>query len=117
MSGRHQIPDPFGELTWGDLMFWAGRSNLSSGRQFQKSGAVTQLARTQTGGLLGWVAAEEPHAAHVEIEEGELYGECTCQGKEGCEHGVAVVLEYIAHLRKNIAIPTAPSNDPRYYLL
>ena len=117
MNSSHNPPDPFRELTWGDLMFWAGKSNLSGGRQYQKKGTVTQLAKTPTGGLLGWVAAEEPHAAHVEIEDGELFGECTCQGIAGCEHGVAVILEYIAHLKKNRPIPVAASNDPRYYLL
>ena len=117
MNSSHKLSDPFQSLTWGDLALWAGRSNLADGRQQQKAGAVDQLAKTGTGGLIAWVKAEELFATHVEIENNELFGECTCQGEDGCEHAVAVILEYVAHLIKKMDIPVAPSNDQRYFLL
>lgn len=107
----------FRELTWGNLVTWAGKIAVTEGRMFQRSGAVKQLTRTRSNGLLAWVEDEEDFSVNVEIDAGELHGRCGCQGGNVCPHMVAVIIEYIACLRKNKPLPVAPSNDPRFYLL
>ncbi|MFP3981226.1 MAG: SWIM zinc finger domain-containing protein [Desulfobacterales bacterium] len=109
--------DPFRELTWGDLTVWVGQAAVAAGRRLQKNGAVRRLVKTPDGGLLAWVQAEETFAAHVGFEDEELYCRCACHSEEACEHGIAVILEYIAHLKKNVPVPITASNDQRFYLL
>lgn len=109
--------DPFRDLTWGDLTVWAGREAVAAGRILQKKGAVKSLVRTPDKGLLAWIQAEEAFAAYVGFEEGELFCRCACQEESACEHGIAVILEYIAHLKKNASVPEAASNDRRFYLV
>ncbi len=108
--------DPFRNLTWGDLTLWVGKPAVAQGRTQQKAGAVRQLNKTETGALIAWVHDEEDFATLVEIEQGDLFGQCTCQA-DGCEHMVAVLIEYIANLRRNIVLPVTGSKDPRFFLL
>lgn len=117
MEKKGTETDPFRELTWGDLTVWVGRDTVNSGQRLQRHGAVSHLVKTPDGGLLAWVRAEETFAAHVLFEEGELLCRCACHGESACEHGIAVILEYIAHLKKNVPVPVAPSNDQRFYLV
>lgn len=108
----------FRELTWGDLTLWAGKKTVSGGRECFQKNEVTQLAMTKKGGILAWVEAEELFATLVEYEDGELYSECTCNPIENtCIHAIAVIIEYIVHLKKKIAIPVANANDRRFFLL
>ncbi|MCF8025129.1 MAG: hypothetical protein K9J79_02405 [Desulfobacteraceae bacterium] len=117
MEDKKPENDPFRELTWGDLTVWVGRDTVSPGQRLQRRGAVDELAKTPNGGLLAWVRAEERFAAYVVFEDGELLCRCACHGESACEHGIAVILEYIAHLKKNLTVPIAPSNDQRFYLV
>ena len=52
ISGK---PEPFAELTWGDLEAWAGSRTATRGFDYQKSGQVHELARTPGGGFVAWV--------------------------------------------------------------
>lgn len=108
--------DPFRNLTWGDLTLWVGKPAVDEGRMLQKSGVVRELSKTETGALIAWVHEDEDFATLVEIHEGDLFGQCTCQA-EGCEHMVAVLLEYIANLKRSIVLPVTGSKDPRFFLL
>lgn len=117
MEDRDQKTDPFRELTWGDLTVWAGPDAVESGGRLQKQGAVDNLVKTPNNGLLAWVKAEEVFASYVGFEHGELYCRCACQGESACEHGIAVILQYISHLKKNVPVPIAASNDRRFYLV
>jgi uncharacterized Zn finger protein len=109
--------DPFRELTWGDLTAWVGRGLLETGRKLQRKGSVKQLSKTEQGGLLAWIQAEEVFATHVGFDHDELFCHCGCQGEGACEHGIAIILEYISYLKKNMPVPVAASNDQRFYLL
>ncbi|MFP4194498.1 MAG: SWIM zinc finger family protein [Desulfobacterales bacterium] len=109
--------DLFRELTWGDLTVWVGREAVTRGTGLQKQGAVENLVKTSDGGLMAWVSAEEIFASHVGFEQGELFCRCACQGGTACEHAIAVILEYIAFLKKNRHVPIAAANDQRFYLV
>ncbi|MFP4453086.1 MAG: hypothetical protein ACLFNW_07105 [Desulfobacterales bacterium] len=117
MKETRKENDPFRELTWGDLAVWAGREAVSLGTSLQKQGAVEKLVKVSDGGLLAWVNAEETFAARVSFEHGELFCRCACQGESACEHGIAIILEYIAYLKKNTPVPIAAENDQRFYLV
>ncbi len=117
MGKIHLNNDPFRELTWGDLTAWVGRDLLDLGRELQRKGAVKQLSKTHQGGLLAWIQAEEVFATHVGFDDNELLCRCGCQGGGACEHGIAIILEYISYLKKNMPVPTVPPNDQRFYLL
>jgi len=34
-----------------------------------------------------------------------------------CMHAIAVIIEYIAHLKKQVIVPAAALNDERFFLL
>ncbi|MCK5784305.1 MAG: hypothetical protein KAH06_07650 [Desulfobacterales bacterium] len=108
----------FRELTWVDLTLWAGKKIVSDGRECFQRKEVSHLSLTKTGGILAWVEAEERFATRVEYDDGELYSECTCHPIENtCIHAIAVIIEFIVHLKKKIDIPQAESNDRRFFLL
>jgi uncharacterized Zn finger protein len=110
--------NPFKELTWVDLMLWTDKKTVTEGRVFFQKKKVRQLALTPTGGILAWVDAEELFATQVEYSEGDLIAECTCQPVEAiCMHAIAVIIEYIAHLKKQATVPMALPNDVRFFLL
>ncbi len=108
----------FRELTWVDLMLWAGKKIVADGWECYQRKQVRHLSLTKTGGILAWVEAEELFATRVEYDDGELYSDCTCQPIENtCIHSIAVIIEFIVHLKKKIDIPQAESNDRRFFLL
>jgi len=110
--------NPFKELTWVDLALWTDKKTVAEGRAFFQKKRVRQLAMTATGGILAWVDAEELFATRVEYSNGDLTAECTCQPLEPvCMHAIAVVIEYIAHLKKQVVVATAAPNDERFFLL
>mgnify|MGYP006308249765 CR=1 FL=1 len=110
--------DPFTDLTWGDLTFWAGKTVVADGRMLQKNGAVTNLSRTGEDHLIAWVMDEEMFATLVGFEDGELFCRCGCHHDEvACEHAVALILELIAYLRNKVPVPSVAANDERFFLL
>jgi uncharacterized Zn finger protein len=67
---------------------------------------VQGTVRTPGGGLIAYVHGTERYATWVDFEEGELVSACSCPYGATCKHAVAVVLEYLDHLNKNIEIPS-----------
>lgn len=110
--------NPFRELTWVDLMLWTDQQTVADGRAFFRKKKVRQLAMTGTGGILAWVDGEELFATRVEYNDGDLAAECTCNPVEAiCLHAVAVIIEYISHLKKQVDVPAASPHDVRFFLL
>ncbi len=108
----------FRELTWGDLLLWAGKAAVSEGRKCQRNREIKQLAFTKTGGLLAWVEAEELFATRVEYDGIEMVATCSCNPIHNpCGHAVAVIIEYIFCLKREVLIPRARQNDERFFLL
>jgi uncharacterized Zn finger protein len=109
--------DLFGKLTWDDLQEWAGSRVLSRGQSYQRSHRVKELAQTQTESLVAWVQGGQRYATEVDFEEGELISICTCPYGNNCKHAVAVVLEYLEHVKKNKKVPQVSRKDKRLVLL
>ncbi len=109
--------DLFERLDWHDLEQWAGSTILSRGQGYQRSHRVKELAQTQTGALVAWVHGGQKYAAEVDFEDGELISVCTCPYENNCKHAVAVVLEYLDHLKKNREVPQITGQDQRVALL
>ena len=108
----------FSELTWSDLILWAGKKTVQEGQKCQQGSNVKQLALTESGGILAWVEAEEIFSTRVEYNADEITTDCSCNSAEhACAHAIAVIIEYIAHLKRNISIPDAEKNDRRLFLL
>jgi uncharacterized Zn finger protein len=107
------------ELTWGQLAAWSNPWKVEKGRRIRREGAVRSVMSVREGmGVLAWVEAEEPFAVLLEFDGGALFARCSCNPLVyPCEHAVAVIIEYIAHLKAKKPIPPAPRNDPRYYLI
>ena len=115
----NSIADVCRELTWGQLTAWSNKAAVMNGRKLQQQGAVSGLSKTSRGeGLLAWVNAEEPFAVLIEFDAGDLFAQCGCNPIiTPCEHAVAVIIDYIVHLKRNQAVPVAKKNDPRLYLV
>ena len=109
--------DLFERLDWDDLEQWAGSKILSRGQGYQRSRRVKELVQTQTGALVAWVYGGQKYATEVDFGHGELISVCTCPYGDNCKHAVAVVLEYLDHLKKNLEIPKITAQDPRIELL
>ena len=109
--------DRFEKLTWHDLEQWAGSRILSRGQSYQRSRRVKELAQTQTGALVAWVHGGQKYATEVDFEDEELISVCTCPYGNNCKHGVAVVLEYLDHLKKNREVLQITGQDQRVVLL
>jgi len=107
----------FERLDWDDLEQWAGSRILSRGQGYQRSHRVKELAQTETGALLAWVHGGQKYATEVDFEDGELISVCTCPYGNNCKHAVAVVLEYLDHLKKNCEVPQITGQDQRVALL
>ncbi len=115
----NSLADVCRELTWGQLAAWSNKAAVLNGRKLQQKGAVSGLSKTSQGdGLLAWVSEEEPFAVLIEFEEGDLFAQCGCNPIiTPCEHAVAVIIDYIVHLKRAQKIPVAERNDPRLYLI
>lgn len=110
---KKTLPD----LAWADLEAWARARIVSRGTSYQKNGSVRDLAITPDGGLLAWVEGSRNYATTVSLEKGKLSSDCTCPYGGICKHAVAVVLEYLDHLKKNAKAPLASKDDERFILL
>jgi len=117
MAGKREKNDPFEELTWDDLHKWAGSTIVSRGQSYQRNRHVQGLARTPSGGLVAWVQGMERYTTRVDFDHGELTSACTCPYGGTCKHAVAVVLEYLDHLKRNVAIPQVSAQDQRLKML
>lgn len=105
-------------MTWVDLSMWAGKTIVAQGRECYLRKEVRDLAITPSGAILAWVMAEEHFATQVEYSDGELYSECSCHPLgNSCIHAIAVIIEFIVHLKKKIDVPVAEPNDRRFFLL
>lgn len=110
--------DLFRKLTWGDLIAWAGKDTVPIGREIQAEGRVKKLSTTSTGGLLAWVVEEDLYVTRIECDNSEMISECTCnQNENPCAHAIAIIIEYIVCLKRNLKVPSAQSNDRRFFLL
>jgi len=117
MAKRKNLKREFVDLTWDDLEEWAGEKIVSRGKDYQKRGLVSELARTKDNGLIAWVDGSEEYATKVVMENDLLDSICTCPYQIDCKHGVAVVLEYLEQAKKNRPIPKADKADERLRLL
>ena len=110
--------DFFRELTWGDLIVWAGKEAVALGRKIQLENRVQKLSVMQNGGLLAWVEEEDLYVTKVESDGADVISECTCnQIEDPCVHAIAVIIEYIVCLKRNIDVPYTKLNDRRLFLL
>jgi len=117
MARTRSQSDPFKDLTWDELVEWAGATIVARGRSYQRSRLVQDLARMATGGLIAWVHGSDRYATAVERKGRALNADCTCPYRSVCKHAVAVVLEYLEQMKPNHAIPIAPEEDHRLLLL
>jgi uncharacterized Zn finger protein len=118
MVKRKKQKREFVDLTWNDLEEWAGNKILARGKDYQKHGHVSELARTKDNGLIAWVSGSEEYATKVVIDNSGLpESDCTCPYQFDCKHGVAVVLEYLEQVKKNKTVPITDKNDERFRLL
>jgi len=51
--------DRFSDQTWNDIEEWASSKIVSRGKSYQRQGRVSDLAVTDDGGLIAWVAWTE----------------------------------------------------------
>ncbi|ARN57192.1 SWIM zinc finger family protein [Sedimentisphaera salicampi] len=107
--------DRFLELTWNDLIAWAGTKIVSRGEGYKSK--VSELAAFQSG-LIATVRGTFVYSVHVKIDkDGDLESECSCPYAVNCKHGVAAVLKYIEMHEKGIEVPEAKEYDPRLLLI
>lgn len=109
--------DFFENLSWSDLEGWVGSRVLSRGQGYHRNNRVKELAKTQTGSLVAWVQGGEKYATQVEFEDEEIISVCTCPYGNNCKHAVAVVLEYLDHMKKGVELPVVTEKDRRLTLL
>lgn len=115
MTGPDQS-DPFRDLDWATLEDWAGTKTLTRGKQYQHDGRVRDLVRSSNGAVVAWVDGTRRYATTVYFDDGPD-SECTCPVGNSCKHAVAVILEYLAHCEKKIAVPSLLPGDSRCMLL
>lgn len=121
MAKRNQSAEEcWRRITWDDLEAWAGSRSLERGRSYQRSGHVSQLARTEDGSLLAWVRGTYRYATEVTLDEADpvsFTSRCTCPIGGDCKHAVAVVVDYLEALKNGRTVPTVGDSDPRPGLL
>jgi len=105
------------KLSWDDLREWAGSKIVSRGQSYQRQKMVSDLAIFDADSLIAWVEGTHRYATQVIIDDNGLPdSKCTCPYGCNCKHGVAVVLEYLEHVKKNKRIPKTDKNDERFSL-
>lgn len=109
--------EPFVDLSWNDLREWAGSKIVSRGKSYQRQKLVSKLAILDNRVLLAWVDGTHRYATQVTMnEDGLPESTCTCPYGIDCKHGVAVILEYLEHIKKDLRVPRAPEDDERFSL-
>ncbi|MFH2124457.1 MAG: SWIM zinc finger family protein [Pseudomonadota bacterium] len=100
-------------LTWMDLRQWAGSTIMGRGKTYIRN--VTDLAMTESGGLIAWVPGGEDYATHVEIgEDGEFDWFCSCPYLGPCKHAVAVVLAALEQEKAGRKLPLVDKQGDLY---
>jgi uncharacterized Zn finger protein len=117
MTKKRSKTDVFNDLTWEDLQEWAGTGVVSRGQNYQRHHHVEELARTPDGGIIAWVQGTQRYATLIDVEEGDVISVCTCPYGGTCKHAVAVVLEYLEHLKQKVEVPTTTERDRRFTML
>ena len=109
------LEENFSELTWNDLLNWAGSRTLKRGEDYFKRGRVTNL-RISPGGILANVSGSDEYTTLVTIhgqgQQKEITSDCTCPYGSGCKHAVATVLAFSQAIKDKRKVPTAQSTDP-----
>lgn len=105
------------QLTWDDVRAWAGSRDLAKGRSYKSR--VSQLEMTSDGRLLAWVTGTRRYVTTARLTaNGKPVSECSCPlQRDGCKHGVAVVLAFLDVLSQKKSVPTASDNDQRWKIL
>lgn len=104
-------------LSWDDLREWAGSKIVSRGRSYQRQKLVSDLAIFNGDSLIAWVEGTHRYATQVTIDDDGLPDSiCTCPYGCNCKHGVAVLLEYLEQVKKNMRIPKTNKDDERLSL-
>ncbi|MBN1904035.1 MAG: SWIM zinc finger domain-containing protein [Deltaproteobacteria bacterium] len=117
MTKKNQT-DNFLKLSWDNLNEWAGSSVVTRGEKYHKQGRVSGLAKSGDNSIVAWVKGGERYATKVKMNRGGLPESiCTCPYTYECKHGVATVLAYLEHLKKNIPVPKAEKRDERLMLV
>lgn len=118
MPKKNSLLKKFSVLTWNDLEDWAGSRISGRGRKYQHQGRVEDVAVTGDCALIGWVHGTERYATKVIMDKGGLpESTCSCPYGINCKHGVAVVIEYLKQLEKDLPVPKAKKDDNRLKLL
>ena len=112
-KSKRTSQNPFIDLAWEDLINWAGDKIVDRGRTYQRNNSVSDLGVTPDGAVIAWVSGTERYTTRVEIRNGKLISACTCPYGVNCKHAVAVVLDYLGHLKNNFEVPQIPETDPR----
>ena len=93
------------------------QQNRLAGKSYQRQGLVSDLAITDDGSLIAWVAGSQRYATKVVMDEDSLPDSiCTCPYELDCKHGVAVVIEYLKRIENNQRVPKAKQDDDRLEL-
>lgn len=107
----------FVNLTWDDLRQWAGVKILNRGKSYVKN--VSDLAGTENGEWVAWVAGTEDYATCVySDDQGKIDWDCTCPYDWGpCKHAVAVILAGIEQSKKGKELPLLEKESDLYMAL
>jgi uncharacterized Zn finger protein len=108
-------------LSWEDIGQWTDSRSVQRGRTYQRRGAVHNVALDAQGRLLAGVFGSEPYALRVALERGgtdgarsvRLQSICSCPVRRACKHAVAAVVQLLAMMAKQTALPLVSADDPR----
>lgn len=118
MPKKKKKEPQFTDLTWNDLEKWAGSKIVARGRNYQRNGYVSDLAKTEEGILVAWVKGTRRYATKVAMgDDGLPESNCTCPYGDNCKHGVATVVEYLQRVNDNKRISKAETTDERFGLI
>ena len=107
----------FEQLTWDDVTSWAGAKILNRGKSYKRQ--VSDLRRTNDGGILAWVHGTKQYVTLVRRESsGTLSSVCSCPYDwTPCKHSVAVVLAYLDAVKSKQDVPQVLESDRRLKLI
>ncbi|MDB5342338.1 MAG: hypothetical protein JWP89_715 [Schlesneria sp.] len=116
-GSKNQLAHGWEKLTWDDLRAWAGSRDLEKGRSYTRR--VSQLQITADGELLAWVTGTQRYVTTARLTEKRTpVSECSCPlQRDGCKHGVAVVIAYLEMLNQKKSVPIASADDKRWSVL